>query len=239
MAAQGLPAGWARSPDDVAYRQVRDNVTRWVAEIPGLDRIQVPACPEWTVRDVVAHLVEIGWKVASRSGRTGSQPPFPGADAEPGELVRTWHAVAASIDHVLPHQPGLRSQILVMDALTHELDIRQALGLPAPDDHPAMRGALDLLVLGFGRSLRQHGLPALRIETPGALWLAGAGEPVASITAGRYDLYRSLAGRRTPKQIAGLAWSSPAGPWLPAFEWGPFHPPAESVEHVLTRVEAA
>jgi len=102
-----------------------------------------------------------------------------------------------------------------------------------------MRGALDLLVVGFGRSVRQRGLPALRIETRGAVWVAGQGEPAGSVVAGRYDLYRSLAGRRTPAQIAGLAWTGPAGRWLPAFEWGPFHPPAERVEHPLTTVEAA
>ncbi|TCO54403.1 maleylpyruvate isomerase family mycothiol-dependent enzyme [Actinocrispum wychmicini] len=223
---------WVRSPNDVAYRRVRDNLTGLVAEIPGLDRVRVPACPQWTVRDVLAHVVGISHKVATRSGQAGAPPPFPGVDAEPDELVRTWHAVSEPVDRVLRDQPDLRAHIMVMDALTHELDIRYALGLPVPDEHAAVCGAMELLVIGFTRGIRERGLHALRIETSGAKWIAGDGEPAGSVSADRYDLYRSLAGRRTPAQIAELTWSGPPGPWLRAFEWGPFHPPADPVEQL-------
>lgn len=234
-----MAAEWVRSPDEVAYRHVRDNVTQWASGIPGLDEVVVPACPEWTVRQLVAHLVEICWKVAARAGMVDGSPPVPIADARPAELVRLWQTTGAIVDQILVEKRDRRSRILVMDALTHELDIRQALGLPAPHDHPAMRGTLDLLAAGLGRSIRQRGLPALRIETAGAHWVSGSGEPAATVSAGRYDLYRSMAGRRTHAQIAALAWSRPPDPWLPAFEWGPFHPPAELVEYPLATAAAA
>jgi len=199
MVANGLsaPDRWVRSPDDVAYRQVRDNVTRWAREIPGLDRIPVPACPEWTVWDVVAHLVEISCKVATRSGRTGGAPPVPGKDAEPDALVRAWHASGSLVDHVLIDQPSQRGQILVMDALTHELDIRQASACRRRRSSGHARGARP--PRRRIRPVRPPARPAaLRIETRGAVWVAGQGEPAGSVVAGRYDLYGRwpAAGRR-------------------------------------------
>lgn len=222
-------ARWVRSPNDVAYRQVRENVTSMVGRNRELDRVPVPACPGWTVADLVAHLVEICWKVAKRSDRVLS-PPFPTEGADPETLVQLWHTIGATVDQILLDYPGQRSAIMVMDGLTHELDIRQALGIGPPADHPGLCGTLDLLNIGFGRSVRRRGLPALRVVTSGGAWVAGAGEPVATVVAERYELYRSLAGRRTHAQIASLSWSAPPDRWLPAFEWGPFHPPAVTVE---------
>ncbi len=46
-----------------------------------------------------------------------------------------------------------------------------------------------------------------------------------TVRAPRYDLYRSLTGRRCVPQIRQLAWSGDPGPWLPGFFWGPFKEP--------------
>jgi hypothetical protein len=46
------------------------------------------------------------------------------------------------------------------------------------------------------------------------------------VTAPAYDLGRALAGRRSLAQLAALTWSAAPEPWLPAFSWGPFAPPA-------------
>lgn len=230
---------WERSPSDVAYRRVRDNVSTWVGAFPDVAGTPVPACPTWTVRDVVAHLVEVSWRVAKRWGRVAGSPPFPTSDAEPRVLLRLWGTTGAMVDRILVERQDQRAPILVMDALTHELDIREAIGQPAPVEHDAMREAFDVLVTGFGRSVSQRGLPAVLIRADGDEWVAGAGPPKVTVTGGRYDLYRSLSGRRTPEQIAALTWNRPPRAWLPAFEWGPFHPPARPVERPVGRLDAA
>jgi hypothetical protein len=124
---------------------------------------------------------------------------------------------------------------MLMDAYTHELDIRLALGAAWPTDHPAFDGALDLLVSGFAGAVRERGLASVQIELDGQQWLAGDGTPAATVSGHRLDVYRSLAGRRTQQQIAGLDWSADPRQWLPAFEWGPFRPPARPVEAPVSR----
>ncbi|MFD0205215.1 MULTISPECIES: maleylpyruvate isomerase N-terminal domain-containing protein [Saccharothrix] len=44
--------------DDIAYRTVRENVKALLADPEAAVDVRVPACPEWTVRDLVAHLVD-------------------------------------------------------------------------------------------------------------------------------------------------------------------------------------
>lgn len=227
------------SADRTAYRQVRDNVTAWLGSYPELASTPVPACPGWTVRDLLAHLLELCWRVAKRWDRVTGELPAGTEDAEPDVLLELWRTTGELVDRILDEGQDPRARVLIMDTLTHEFDIRQAIGLPVPVEHPAMRSALDTLVFGFDRSVREHGLPAILIRTHGGEWTVGDGPVDTTLTAGRYDLYRSLAGRRTHEQIAGLGWSEPAGPWLVAFEWGPFHPPATPVEHPLTRHRAA
>ena len=119
-----------------------------------------------------------------------------------------------------------------MDAFTHELDIRYAIGAGLPAEHPAFAGAFEVLANGFAGSVADHDLPALRLSTGSTQWTVGLGEPAATVTAGRYDLYRSLAGRRSHEQIAALRWDRDSHRWLPAFTWGPFTPPDSAVEPV-------
>ena len=104
---------------------------------------------------------------------------------------------------------------------------------PAPTDHPAYPGALNIALGGLSSSVQARGLPPLRFEISAADWSDGAGESVATLRAQPYDMYRSATGRRSHRQIAELSWSVPAEPWLPAFAWGPFNPPAQAVEKAI------
>jgi uncharacterized protein (TIGR03083 family) len=194
----------------------------------------VPASPEWSVRDVLVHLVEIGWSVAGRLTRKPGERSIQTASAGIDELLADLDRLGAVVDPLVDGSATVQDRALVMDAFTHEWDLRRVLGVDIPADHPAYPNALDLVATGFSVSVREHGLPALRIETGGLHWSAGDGAPVATLSAPRDDLYRSLAGRRTPAQIASLAWSAEPTPWLPAFEWGPFHPPVRQIEDVTT-----
>lgn len=225
-------AGWERVPHEVAYRQVRVNVGRLLHDHPDAAGDPVPACPNWTVRDLIAHLVEIsaavicGWEGRPESARLSGE----GLDVE--VLLAEWDGMAERADRLLSKADPQQGGIAVMDALTHELDLCYALQVPPPTDHPAYPGALDTLVRGLSRSLCAHGLPALSLAAEGEQWVAGEGEPGATARATRLDLCRSLAGRRTPEQIARLSWNADPSRWLPAFTWGPFQPPVEPTENL-------
>jgi uncharacterized protein (TIGR03083 family) len=209
-----------------AYHQVRNNVATFVEARPAVVADRVPACPEWTVRDLVAHLVGIAGLVIGRLTGWPPESKRSSADLDPAGLLDEWDRLGERVEELVAEQGG--GDVMLMDAFTHELDLRSTMGIPFPAGHPAFEPAVAVLVRGFTGAVESHGLPGLRLATPDAQWEVG--EPTATVTAPDYDLYRSLAGRRTHAQIAALDWSSGPEPWLPAFAWGPFTPPSAPVE---------
>jgi uncharacterized protein (TIGR03083 family) len=223
-----------REPNHVGYRQVRRNVAELVAQPRAEADPVIPACPGWTLRGLLAHLVGIA---ATATGRASA----PAGDATIPELLAQWELLGAEVDRLLTAAGGNRGNILVMDAFTHELDVRYALGAELPAAHPAFAGAFAVLVSGFSAAVQDNELPAVRLSCGNAQWTAGIGTPAATLTATRYDLYRSLSGRRSACQITDMNWSNGSHRWLPAFTWGPFTPPAAAVEPVgvFRRVQPA
>ncbi|AUI56982.1 maleylpyruvate isomerase family mycothiol-dependent enzyme [Amycolatopsis sp. BJA-103] len=223
--------GWNTATAAEGYRQVRENIAILLTDHAGAGGRTVPACPQWTVRDLLAHLTEICDRVITRFG--GEPCPVP-ERASAAELLRLWLERGPEADALLAAdgEGKSRGDIMVMDAFTHELDLRYALGVPPPEAHAAWLRGFEVLVSGLASSLGSHGLPGMRIEIEGATWIAGT-EPVAAVLSGPpVDLYRTLAGRRSPAQIAALDWLGDPEPWLRAFTWGPFVPPDEAVESV-------
>lgn len=185
---------------------------------------------------MIAHLVSVCRGVVDGTERHLWEIPVDGPGRELPALLEAWAALDAGVEGRLTEPFRRQHAILIMDCLSHELDLRSALGLPVLDDHPAYPVALDLVTLGFGAAVGARGLPALRVQTPGAEWLAGQGEPVATVRGHRHDLYRSLTGRRTVEQIYALDWTGDPGTWLPAFAWGPFQPPDFATEVACGRL---
>jgi uncharacterized protein (TIGR03083 family) len=224
-------------PKHVAYREIRNNVTALLTEHPDPAGLPVPSCPEWTVRGLVGHLVEIcAFAIRRRQGWPEAGHATAGLGID--DLLDEWTRMADRAEALLEEGAG-RGGVMVMDAFTHELDLRYALGAPLPAGHPAFAPAFEVLVNGLSAEITAHGLPALFVSVDGRDWLAGPGEPVATVSGDRYDVYRSLAGRRTHSQIARLVWSRDPHQWLPAFTWGPFRPPAHQVENPVAEPGSA
>jgi uncharacterized protein (TIGR03083 family) len=226
-----LETSWAQVSDDVAYRTVRENFAALLTDAGDVADVRVPACPEWTVRDLVAHLLG---NTASALGQASDSPPeVPPADAPLARQFEAWQRLGEGVDAFLLARDGERGPtLLVMDAFTHEVDLRYAIGAPVPAEHVAYRRAFGLLTTGFGESVRQRGLPAVRIVCDGAEWVCGPGEPAVTLAGSRHDVHRALAGRRSAEQLAAMDWSDDPTRWLPAFTWGPFAPPAEAGDSV-------
>ncbi|OLF10332.1 maleylpyruvate isomerase family mycothiol-dependent enzyme [Actinophytocola xanthii] len=219
-----------RVPNQVSYRQVRENVTELLLAGRPDERSPVPACPEWSIRDLVEHLVGVAALGIGRLSGWPADSSRPSTAMDLAELLEEWARLGEVADRLLADHGGRAGTILVMDAFTHELDLRFALGTPLPDEHPAFAGAFGVLAAGFAASVAAHHLPGVRLSVGPTQWTVGDDEPAATVHADRFDLYRSLAGRRTHEQIAELGWDRDSHRWLPAFTWGPFTPPASPVE---------
>jgi uncharacterized protein (TIGR03083 family) len=206
-----------REPRHIAYRTARRNITDLAQRSPGAAGLTVPACPQWTVRDLVAH---VAGHCLHRVGDTV------GDTDELGDVLDRWERAATKVEPRIADGSDNVS-LLLMDTFTHELDLRAALGVAGPADHPAYPWGFDVVVGGLAWSFESRGLPAVRLVGEDESWVAGTGEPAANVHATRHELYRSLTGRRTAAQIAALQWSGDPSRWLAAFFWGPFSQPTQ------------
>lgn len=195
----------------------------------------VPACPGWRVRDVLAHLVGI---IEDAVAGKLSGPPPPELTAEevdrhraddPAELLRTWTAMAPFFEEAIGQ--GARWPAF-LDVLSHEHDIRSALGLGGERDHPDVRRAAELLTAALPDGLVVDLVPR---EGPGALEAPEAwstdrqtdrpteanGAPIR-LRATAFEILRLRLGRRSLAQVRALDWTGDPEPFLDRlFVFGP------------------
>jgi uncharacterized protein (TIGR03083 family) len=171
------------------YRANVDAVTS-LAEGLSADELatRVPATPEWTVREVLAHLA--GSPADALSGRMDGAPGPEWTARHVGErsaattdeLVTEIRGV---VDGVVASLEGNDRPALVWNVAVHHADLHEALGKGAPPDH-----------------MWQPVVDAMR---------PSLGEDAAAFeTVPDYELFRAFFSRRSRAQIAG--WGTGVGP---------------------------
>lgn len=219
------------------YRSTQARIGELMRSAPaGADDEPVPACPEWTTKDLVAHLAGVCEDiVAGRMDGVATEPWTQAqvdrfAAATMTDVLDSWERAATEVEVLLG--PGGAPAQLIFDVVTHEHDLRGALDRPGARDSDAVVVGSRFAVGGLGHAFSNAGLAAVRVRfEDGDEAVAGTGEPGATLTLDRFDLLRSASGRRTTDQIAALDWGgTDPGPWLSAFAYGPFTVPAAPVE---------
>ena len=215
---------YERDVDSAAiYEAKRRDFVRLVG---GLDAAQqatvVAATPAWTVLDVLAHVVGITadlnagnlgqnvsgdeWtdaQVRSRRGRTLADL----ADEWERESERFAEGIRLFGYEIGSHYVG--------DLLQHESDVRHAVGLAPPSDDLTLAVATDFYIDAFHRGLSDARAGTVVIHSGHETFITGTGPTVATLTASRYELFRSLGGRRSANQIRKLDWEGDAGAIVP------------------------
>ncbi len=215
-----------RSGEAIArfYRDAHARIVGLVRDVTDEQaRTTVPGTPEWTVHDLLAHLVAVPSDIAS--GKLGGVPSPAQTQAQVDErrgrgipaLLDEWEQGVGPILEAT--RAGLIPAPLAVDAITHEQDLRGALGAATVPDSDAVSWAAYGFSLGLGHSLRGAGLPPLRLHDPASGFdaLAGKGEPVATVTAPVFEFFRAIAGRRSRAQVAAYGWDGSSVPYLDAF----------------------
>jgi uncharacterized protein (TIGR03083 family) len=135
------------------YRDTRERLCDLVS---GLDQAEltapVPACPGWTVRDVVAHLTAI--VEDALAGRLTGIPDeeFTAdqiarmAGLPVTEMLERWSAGAPQFEQGIE---ALEIWPAVIDIATHEQDIRGAVGRPGARDCPVIKRCTPMLLSGL------------------------------------------------------------------------------------------
>ncbi len=185
---------------------------------PAQAQVRVPACPDWTVRDLLSHMVGLGADVVA-----GDEPDDHNAawtarqvarrrDRDVGALVEEWRSVAGPLrDWMAAH--GSRP---LFDVTIHEQDLRGALGEPGAQDTPAMAAVRDRFVARLADRLR--GRPPLSLVGDSWRWDSEPGaEPAVVLRAPDFELTRALLARRSAHQLRGWTVRGDVEPYLDAF----------------------
>jgi uncharacterized protein (TIGR03083 family) len=165
---------------------VYESVRRTIVELVGgadATAFPVPACPGWSVHDVVSHLVGNCTDIltgnldgAGTDGWTARQVQErrsrPTAD-----VLAEWDESGSRIADLVDDFPGRLGRQVVADVTVHEHDLRGALERPGGRGSEGVAIGLDFLVAGtFGPSVAALGLGPLEVEADGRTWRAGTGE---------------------------------------------------------------
>ena len=167
--------------------------------------IEVPTCPGWTTKDVVAHLAD--FFTVFRAGDEGGG--FAPGWADDGVKRRNDQSLAECVaewNELIDQTPELfesrLAAVAVADVVAHEQDIRTALGKPGAQDDEHIVSAVQL-ALSF---LEQQSGPAFRVITDDLDQQVGDGDPVATLRTSTFELFRALHGRRTRDQVRVMDW---------------------------------
>jgi uncharacterized protein (TIGR03083 family) len=186
----------------------------------GQAAVRVPACPDWTVRDLLSHMVGLGADVVA-----GDEPDDHNAtwtanqverrrDRDVAALVAEWQEVAGPLREWMRAQ-GIRP---LNDVLIHEQDLRGALGVPGGRDTGGLVALRELFLGRFRDRLTAPDPVALVGET--FRWTSDDRDASAAavvVEAPDFELTRALLTRRSAAQIRAWTVRGDITPHLGAF----------------------
>lgn len=221
-----------------AYRVVQHRVAALLRGRTSLADLHVPACPGWTIHNVLCHLVGTAQDIVSDRLQGAGSEAWTAAQVDRlagrpiDDLLDTWAALAAQVAGGLHDGPKLYGSQIVFDTLTHEHDLRGAVAEPGSRGNDlASTVALSYLVTMVDRAIRRSALPALRLttETVGTVQL---GDPIkapsrVALSLTGFEVLRSFGGRRSVEQLLALPWDGRAAALLPVFTSRVVRPPAD------------
>jgi len=196
---------------DVIYRKARARVADLAATLSD-EQLQapVPAKPRWTAHELLAHLV--GCAADAACGRVDGAPgeQWTARHVEErrcrsvGELLDEWERIGPVAGSTLTEEQ-IFGPNMAADAICHEADLHEALGLPRVD-RAHWQPFLNVMML-FPRKQLRHSTTLLIRDEQGQQWSCGSGEPTTLLRADGYELLRATHSRRSQGQVAAWDWT--------------------------------
>jgi len=200
------------------YRDTHERIVSLVASLPADQLVRdVPGCPGWRVRDVIAHLTGISTDVATNNLEGRATPPWTArqvaerADHSLDEMLREWGSRVPTMLEAIEAFPDARRT--VFDIFCHEHDLRGTVGIRGASDPEVARAVVGAAGAGFEQRVADAGLAPLTIRTAeGEEICAGADGVVLEATA--FELFRAMFGRRSREQVLTYEWLGDPEPYL-------------------------
>ncbi len=188
------------------YLAARQRIDDLVRPLPDDDlEAPVPACPGWTVHAVVSHLTAIPeWAAAGRIRGIPTDEDTAAqvaelADVPTVEVLDRWGASAPGFSEILAAADIWPAAI---DAVTHEHDIRHALGRPGDRDSDDVQLLAGVALQGWAPTR------PVEVATPSGTARFGPAEgDAARWVTTDFEVLRARLGRRSLRQLAAMDWS--------------------------------
>jgi uncharacterized protein (TIGR03083 family) len=205
------------------YRDTRERLSGLVLGLGASElATPVPACPGWSVSDVMYHLLAVVEDVMA--GRL-TRPP---TDAETAaqvnrhrgtpmpSVVETWAELAPPFEELIG---SVLVWPAVLDVATHEQDIRGALDRPGARDTEVVRVGAEALVAWMQPSVPVR-VVCEDLET--RVGPEDAEGPDLLLRTTRFETLRWRLGRRSRSQVEDFDWSGDPAPVIDQlFVFGP------------------
>lgn len=212
----------------LARLRILDIVEELVSTDPALSLAAVPACPAWTVHDLVAHVSGIATEIAANN--------MPGEDSDAWvdalvesrrsmslrDLVDEWTASGPIFESLAATNKRLAVP-LTYDTVVHEHDLRHAVKRAGARDSSGVVAAMHVGVWLMTNDLKRHDFGAVRFVAGGRAWECGEGDVRLALDLDseghRYpvwELLRLTGSRRSRDQIVAHDWSGNVEEALPA-----------------------
>lgn len=202
------------------YRRSRERIVALMADIDaGSSSRRVAACPDWTVRQLLAHVVGLATEISS------GNPPGPDSQAWVDSIVeaRDSSSITDLLDEWAVSGPAFEAIALDLsrlaiplsyDLVVHEHDLRHATGRPGHRDDPGVLTSMWVGALLLDGDLKKNAAGALRLHAGGHEWLCGEGETHLALDLDRtgavqhpvWELLRLTGSRRSRAQLSRYPW---------------------------------
>lgn len=177
----------------VAYADLRERVTHLLSALPVEEsKRMLVHTPAWTVKDGLAHMIGTPEDFISGNMEGVTSEAWTQAQVDRhrnesvDDLLGIWRDLDGQLNNMVPNIPNPIVSQMVFDQVTHEHDIRHALGVP---------GDRDSLAVAVAEGFMRHTLSRQKDPRVAAL----AGSPVSG-----FDFIRCLGGRRSANQIRSV-----------------------------------
>lgn len=198
------------------YLAVRNRMCAVLEAMPAADaETIVPACPDWTVHDLLAHQTSMPTALLAGDLPAGNINEWIQGlvDARRttsiDDLLAEWRADDAALAGLVANVG-----ILVGDLLAHEGDLGGALGLVADRTAPESEALLPGALAGLKGPVTDAGLGAIEVRHGDRSWRSHDAEPGWSFEADPWEAFRALTSRRTADELRAAPHAGDVEPYL-------------------------
>jgi hypothetical protein len=171
---------------DATRVRITELIRRYDAGPEAAGATPVPACPSWTVHDVIAHVSGIYDDIMSGNVGGTALDEWTAAqvartsEMSTADLLAVFDDAGPKLAAIIDDSPGRYGSQVVGDLAVHEQDIRGALRSPGARNSLAVGLSTEFLMEGIVcPGAKAMGLGPIKVRAGDRSWIVGTGDPPA------------------------------------------------------------